>query len=181
VVARVARVARVTAHPPTSSTPEPGHAHGRTGRSGRTDVAYRFRTTIDIRFRDIDALGHVNNAVYLTYFEMARIAYLSAVYGRPLSSLDLSLVVAEAHCRYRSPAVFGERLVVEVAMVGLRSRAFELSYRVSVEGDGRLVAEGDTMQVSFNSGTKRVALLDPTLAAALGRFERGAVKPSGPS
>ncbi len=168
----------MTTHNPTPSTPESGHGHGRTGRA---DVAYRFRTTIDIRFRDIDALGHVNNAVYLTYFETARIAYLSTVYGRPLSSLDLSLVVAEAHCRYRSPAVFGERLVVEVAMVGLRSRAFELSYRVSVEGDGRLVAEGSTVQVAFNSSTKRVAMLDPTLAAALKRFERGAIESSGQS
>ncbi len=168
-------------HDPTPSIPKPGHADkqaGRTGRTARTDATYRFRATIDIRFRDTDALGHVNNAVYLTYFESARIAYLSAVYGRPLTSLDLSLVVAEAHCRYRSAAVFGERLVVEVATVGLRSRAFELSYRVSVEEGGRLIAEGSTVQVAFNSGTKRVAVLDPTLVAALDRFEGGRIRSS---
>ena len=36
---------------------------------------------IQIRWRDLDALGHVNNAVYLTYFELARLAYIRAVLG----------------------------------------------------------------------------------------------------
>ena len=40
-----------------------------------------FETTIGVRYRDIDAMGHVNNAVYATYLEQARVRYVDHVLG----------------------------------------------------------------------------------------------------
>src|SRR5947207_2709553 len=65
-------------------------------RPGDSDLPFRVRTAVDIRFRDVDALGHVNNAVYFTYFEIARSAYFAAVQGRRLGVEDFGIVVAEA-------------------------------------------------------------------------------------
>ena len=140
-------------------------------RPGEADVPFRFRTTVEIRFRDIDALGHVNNAVYFTYFEIARSAYFAAVQGRRLGIKDFGIVVAEASCRYRSPAFYGERLIVEVATTSLRSRSFELRYRITVEDEGRLVAEGRTVLVAYDHRARRTTTLTPALRRQLGTFE----------
>ena len=142
-----------------------------TPRPGEIDVPFRFRTTVDIRFRDVDALGHVNNAVYFTYFEIARSAYFAAVQGRRLGVEDFGIVVAEASCRYRSPAFYGERLIVEVATTSLRSRSFELRYRITAEDDGRLVAEGRTVLVAYDHRARRTTTLSPAFRRQIEHFE----------
>lgn len=143
----------------------------RTAAPRKADTSYRFRVPIDVRFRDLDAFGHVNNAVYFTYLEIARAAYFTAVRGRPHGVDDFGVVVADAHCRYRSPAFYGERLVIDIATVGLRSRSFEVSYRISVEDSGRVVAEANTVLVAFNHRAKRTATLDPAFIGAIEEFE----------
>ena len=142
-----------------------------TPRPGEADVPFRFRTTVDIRFRDVDALGHVNNAVYFTYFEIARLAYFAAVQGRRLGVDDFRIVVAEASCRYRSPAFYGERLIVDVATTSLRSRSLELRYRITAEDDGRLVAEGRTVLVAYDHHARRTTTLTSALRRQIEHFE----------
>ena len=137
----------------------------------KTGTPYRFRVPIDVRFRDLDAFGHVNNAVYFTYLEIARAAYFTAVRGRPHGVDDFGVVVADAHCRYRSPAFYGERLVIDIATVRLRSRSFDVSYRISVEESGRVVAEADTVLVAFDHRAKRTATLDLAFIGAIEEFE----------
>jgi acyl-CoA thioester hydrolase len=112
---------------------------------------------IQIRWRDLDALGHVNNAVYLTYFELARLAYVRAILGadaaidrRTLLPVDFQFILAEVTCHYRSPATLGDQLVatIWVSQVGRKSFVFE--YRINDEVTGRLVAEGCSTQVWFD-------------------------------
>jgi acyl-CoA thioester hydrolase len=148
-----------------------GDARRVASRRGKDGAPYRFCASVDVRFRDLDAFGHVNNAVYLTYLEIARAAYFTAVRGRPHGVDDFGIVVAEAACRYRSPAFYGERLVVEVATVGLRSRSLELRYRITVEGKGRVVAEASTVLVAFDHRAKRTAALDAAFFQAVEAFE----------
>ena len=115
------------------------------------------KLTIQIRWRDLDPLGHVNNAVYLTYFELARLAYIRAVLGadapidrRTLLPADFQFILAEVTCHYRSPATLGDQLAatIWVAQVGRKSFVFE--YRINDEVSGRLVAEGCSTQVWFD-------------------------------
>ncbi len=147
----------------------------REGRRDEGDVPFRFRTAIDVRFRDLDALGHVNNAVYFTYFEVARGAYFAAIRGRPLGVEDFAIVIAEATCRYRSPAFYNERLIVEVATVSLRSRSFALRYRVVEETTGRLVAEGRTVQVAYDHRAKHTMALPAAFRVQIEAFEGRAI------
>ena len=115
------------------------------------------KMAIQIRWRDLDALGHVNNAVYLSYFELARLAYVRAVLGdhapidrRTMLPVDFQFILAEVTCHYRSPATLGDQLVatIWVAQVGRKSFVFE--YRIHDELTGRLVAEGCSTQVWFD-------------------------------
>ena len=68
---------------------------------------YRHRTSLEVRFRDIDAFGHVNNAVFLSYVEQARIRYLLDVL-QPETGFDrLPLILARVELDFRSPIGFG--------------------------------------------------------------------------
>ena len=77
---------------------------------------FSHRVTIEVRFADTDAMGHVNNATYLTYCEIARIKYWTDVTGVPIDHRTAgaeSLILAEARITYRSPAFYGETVTVE--------------------------------------------------------------------
>jgi acyl-CoA thioester hydrolase len=131
---------------------------------------YRFTLTIPVRFRDTDGMGHVNNAVYLTYFEAARIPYYLMLSGNPdLARADM--IVARIECDYRSPATFGDTLTVGVRMEEIRSRSFTLSYRIEDAASGTLVAEGRSVQVAYDYVARRTKLVSSDLAQAAESYE----------
>ena len=110
----------------------------------------RFR--LEVRYSDYDTKEHVNNAVYLTYFEMARArAWLEEIAG----SADFPFVVAEATVRYRSQARIGDPLDISIWTGEVRTKAWTWHYRINDPRDERLVADGSTVQVMFDYTTRR--------------------------
>ena len=110
----------------------------------------RFR--LEVRYSDYDTKEHVNNAVYLTYFEMARArAWLEEIAG----SADFPFVVAEATVRYRSQARIGEPLDITIWTGEVRNKAWTWHYRITDPRDERLVAEGSTVQVMFDYASRQ--------------------------
>jgi acyl-CoA thioester hydrolase len=101
-----------------------------------------------VRFRDVDGMGHVNNAVFLTYMESARIAYLSALGAG--ANPQRSLILARAEVDFRSPIAFGEDVEVGVRTSRIGTKSFELQYEV--RADGRLAAEGKSVLVGYDYG-----------------------------
>jgi acyl-CoA thioester hydrolase len=99
-----------------------------------------------VRFNDVDAMGHVNNAVYLTYVEEARIAFL-----RPLGPTYESLILARAEIDYRSPLKDGEEVEVGVRCIRLGNSSFDLEYEL--RAGGRVVAEARSVQVAYDYET----------------------------
>ena len=153
-----------------------------------TGGTFRYRHPVEVRFGDTDALGHVNNAVYLTYFEAARGGYYAAVAGRPFGTgpdaARQTFVIADARVVYRAPAFFGEPLVVEARVDWASRSSFGLEYRVLSEGGplapARLVADGGTTQVMFDIAAGRPMRMQVDLLALIEAFE-GRPIPSKPS
>jgi acyl-CoA thioester hydrolase len=100
----------------------------------------------NVRFRDLDGMGHVNNAVFLTYMESARIAYLTDLGAG--SHPQGSLILARMEVDFRSPVSFGEQVEVGVRPSRLGTKSFELEYEV--RADGRLAAEGRSVLVGYD-------------------------------
>lgn len=118
-----------------------------------TNTNYPYEISLEVAFRDIDAMGHVNNAVFFAYFEMVRIKYLgeimekSGLMGTEL--LDLPLILVEASCTYRSPALLTEILHIGTGVSRWGTKSFDMLYQVQGQ-DGRLVAYGRTIQVMYD-------------------------------
>src|SRR5499426_3698414 len=116
-----------------------------------TDYAYRHRLTV--RFRDCDAMGHVNHAVYFTYLEQCRLTCWREVTGTP--SPHTRVIIARAECDYRAPARFGDELEVRLLVGDVGRSSFTLIYEIVQAASGQLVANGKTVMVSYDYGAER--------------------------
>jgi acyl-CoA thioester hydrolase len=127
---------------------------------------YRFSFPAEIRFNDLDGMGHVNNVVYLTYMEDARIAWWLHVTGR--TGIDaVDMILARTEVDYRSPASFGESLEVGVRCASMRRSSFVLEFAVEERKTRRLVAEARKVLVHYDYGAGRPVPLAPELRARI--------------
>lgn len=119
-----------------------------------TDQLFRFSTTLEVRWRDLDALGHVNNAVYFTYLEQARVHYLRELGVVSSDPAGIGFILAEASCRFKSPLELGEQVTIHTRVSQLRNSSFVFEYRAEGE-DGRLVATARSVQVCYDYQAQR--------------------------
>ena len=103
-----------------------------------------------VRFNDCDAFGHVNNALYLTYLEQARIAFLQrlGLFRRPESTTEMSMILARCAIDFRAPATVGDEIEIGVRPARFGTKSFDLDYEL--RSGGRLVAEAKTVLVAFD-------------------------------
>jgi len=152
--------------------------------SDKRDLAGDFAHRIEVlvRVADTDTFDHVNNATYLTYFEIGRVEYLVASTGRglpvPAFGDRVSFILAEARVAYRSPAVYGEILTVEtrVARIGRTSGTMEHritapSRDLGAAGQARLVAVGETILIRYDYDQAAPVPFEDDLIAAFEAFE----------
>lgn len=109
-------------------------------------VEFNYETEMDVRFRDADMMGHVNNAVYATYLEQARVEYIEDVVEEPL--METGAVVADLHLDFERPIDLGDDVTVAVRAGELGTSSIPLKYEIRV--DGSVAATGETLMVTFD-------------------------------
>jgi len=97
-----------------------------------------------VRFSDLDGMGHVNNAVYSTYLEQARLAWFGTDNEMPLTDV----ILARTEIDFRSPLQYGETVEIGVRPSRLGTKSFELEHELRV--DGRVVAEAKCVLVGYD-------------------------------
>ena len=140
---------------------------------------YRFELPIEVRFRDIDALGHVNNAVYFSYMEHARIGYLRVIGLMPERLDEISFILAEATCRFKSPVPFGMPLIVRVRVAEMRGSSFFMDYSIEEQGTERVMAMGRTASVVYDYAASKSVPIPSEWRARIEAFERGSTHQGG--
>lgn len=115
---------------------------------------------MEVSLRDLDGLGHVNHAVYLSYLEVARTRYYCSRRGaRRIEEFDF--ILGSIGCTYHSPAFLHERLVVALWPSRIGNKSWTLQYEVREESGGRLVARAETTLVQYDfRGGRSVAISD---------------------
>lgn len=129
---------------------------------------FPFRVPITVAFRDLDALGHVNNAVYLTYFEHARIGYGLKLMNTA-SPAAIPFIVAEATVTYLRPAYYGDQLEVGVRVREIGTRSFGMEYGLHRAATNEFVARGRTVQVWFDYAAGRSIPVPASFREAVAR------------
>ncbi len=116
---------------------------------------YRHRTSLEVRFRDIDAFGHVNNAVFFSYVEQARIRYLLDVLQPDTGFGGMPLILARVELDFRSPIRFGEDVTVETRVDRIGGSSFAMGHRMTAGPDDRLVGDVQTVIVAYDYAAAR--------------------------
>jgi acyl-CoA thioester hydrolase len=131
-----------------------------------------FRVVVPLRprFRDTDAMGHVNNAVYLTYFEVARTEYWRALTGSERYQ-SVPFILAHTTIDFRSPTLVHEALEVGIRVTRVGRSSFECVYRVEEATTRRLVCDGRSVQVIYDYAKGASYPVPDDLRARLHAFE----------
>ncbi|HJW09896.1 MAG TPA: thioesterase family protein [Holophagaceae bacterium] len=115
---------------------------------------------LEVRFRDLDALGHVNNAVVLSYLEQARFHWWKQhLAGRGFQ--EEGFLLARMEVDYRRPILMEDRVRVELHCTRIGNSSFDLAYRVIKAQDGALLAEARSVQVMLDFAAERPMPLRP--------------------
>jgi acyl-CoA thioester hydrolase len=130
---------------------------------------------IPVAWGDMDSFGHVNNAIYLRWFESARIAYFERVaLMAEMASAGTGPILARATVDFRRPVTYPDRVTVSARVPELRTTSFSMSYRATSAtlGDA-VVAEGESVvvMIDYRSGEKRA--VSEVLRARIAELESG--------
>jgi acyl-CoA thioester hydrolase len=141
------------------------------------DGDFGHRLAVPVRFADTDAMGHVNNAVYLTFAEAARVAWWSDVTGEPIireADRSAGLILAETDIAFRSPVFFGETVQIETRATRLGRTSVDVEHRLTAGTPGgplRLVATIGSVLVRYDYEAARPIPWSPDTASRIEAHE----------
>lgn len=127
-----------------------------------------------VAWADMDYFRHANHAVFFTWFEGARIAYLDRIGFRELTDArQVGPILASTHARYRRPVVYPDTVVVGARVVEVGGDRFTQEYRLVSRAQGEVAAEGGGTLVSYDYAAARKAPLPDEVREAIRRLEAG--------
>jgi len=123
---------------------------------------------LEVVLRDLDGLGHVNNAVYATYLETARNKFVAHLLRTPLG-LDFVFILARLAIDFRRSAILGQTLRIELWPTRVGDKSFDLAYTIRARGGRDLQVEATSVQVCYDYAKQASMPVPPRLRAALER------------
>lgn len=120
---------------------------------------------IQVRFSDIDVMGHVNNAVYLSYFEMTRVHYFKELLGLEWDWKSYGILLVRNEIDYIKPILIQHVPEIHMYFEEAGSKSIRLSYEVKV--DGEIYTKGISVLVSFDSRIGKTTVIPEEMRTAL--------------
>jgi acyl-CoA thioester hydrolase len=117
---------------------------------------YAFHHAVEATLRDTDAMGHVNNAVYLSWLEVVRNHYIFDRRGLSRTE-EMDFILASARLDFRSPVLMHEVVDIWCSPSRVGRSSWEMAYEGRVRSGGRLVVEASTVQVQFDYAKRGAA------------------------
>lgn len=127
---------------------------------------------LTVRFFDVDAMGHTNNASYFSYLEEARMSYFKALgYTQEKFMKECPFILAEAACQYKAPSFMGEILEIYCGAAQLKNASFIIEYEIKEQKSQKLICLAKTVQVTFDYKTGKVVPISDGLRKKIEEYE----------
>lgn len=116
---------------------------------------------VNIRFSDLDLFGHVNNAVYLTYFEEARVAYFNEVVGYDYDWSTEGVILARVEIDFVIPVHFKDEVFIRTKCCRMGNKSFDLAYEmfIVIEEKEIMLSSATSVMVMYNYKEKKSILV----------------------
>lgn len=120
---------------------------------------------IHVRFSDLDVLGHVNNSIYLSYFEIARVHYFAELLGKEWDWTNNGVILVKNEVEYHKPILLHDEPYVHVSLEHIGEKSFTLSYQIKVGETTQTT--GKSILVCFDATKHATIPIDPVMKEAL--------------
>jgi acyl-CoA thioester hydrolase len=121
-----------------------------------------FIVPVDVRFNDVDGMGHVNNALYLTYLEHCRMRFFTEVAGSK-SERDFPFILAHAALDYKVPIKMNAQPQVKMWTSRIGGKSWDFDYEIKDRKTAVVYATGKTVQVAYDYKLEKSDMLDGAL------------------
>lgn len=137
------------------------------------DPVFPFRHKLDLqlRFNDFDMFGHLNNNVYLEFFDMGKLRYFEAVLGGDFMKSSLKVVVVNINCNFFSPSYLNDQLQVLTTVTHIGEKSLTLEQRVVNRRSGEVKCMATTIMAGFDASTMTSAAIPNESRLAFSNFE----------
>ncbi len=138
----------------------------------KSPVPFLHNFPVQLRFNDVDMLGHVNNNVYLQLFDVAKYDYFRCVMGDGFDIRRLAMVVVNINCDFYEPAYIDEPLTVMTATERIGEKSLTLLQRIVNSETGHVKCQAVTIMAAFDPHTLSSATVDSDSRAKVAAFEK---------
>lgn len=114
---------------------------------------YNHSVDVQLRFNDVDIFGHVNNSVYLQFFDLGKLRYFEAVLGKDFQKSGLAVVIANINCDFFKPAFMNDELQVRTRCVHIGEKSLVLEQHIVEKNSVEPVCAARTVMVGFDPKT----------------------------
>jgi acyl-CoA thioester hydrolase len=135
---------------------------------------FKHKVSIQLRFKDIDKMGHVNNANYLTYIELARVKYFEDVVGTDKKwSQQVGIILARIEIDYKAPVFLHDNIFVYTRCSRIGTKSLTLDWLIVREKSGKeeTVAQGIAVLVCYDYASEKTIPLPEQQRQAIEAFE----------
>ena len=136
------------------------------------DKLYKHKIEVQPRFNDFDPMGHVNNTIFMNYFDIGKVAYFKAVWNTDfIDWREIGLVIARIETDFMSPILMDERVVVRTTILRIGNKSLELSQQLINPDTNQLKAAARTIMVGFDVNTNSAEPITEKCVDAISRYE----------
>jgi acyl-CoA thioester hydrolase len=139
------------------------------------NITFKHITPIQLRFNDFDALGHVNNSVYLSFFDLGKTSYFMQVLPDVQLNREVGIVIADIHVSFLLPVYPGENVAVETAVFEVGNKSFKLYQQLIDLDTNEVKCICKTVMVCFDAKTKSTRQILPEWRKAIADFEENPI------
>lgn len=134
-------------------------------------VPFRHHIPLQMRFIDIDMLGHLNNSVYFTFMDLAKTRYFQAVLGDKLDFGRFGVVIVNVNCDFCAPTFFDDEIECDTAVVAIGEKSLTLEQRVFSPKDGVVKCRCRTIMSGFDAKTLTSVPITDEWRQAIEKYE----------
>lgn len=134
------------------------------------EIKYNHSIPLQIRFNDVDKFGHVNNAVYLNFYDTAKTNYISTVCPNVDWEKD-AIIVVYIEITFKAQIYSTDNIAVETAVTGIGNKSFDLSQRVIDTGTNEVKCTCRSTMVTYDLTARKTVPLKDEWIKAICDFE----------
>ena len=133
----------------------------------------RHITPIQLRFNDIDMFGHVNNAIYIQFFDLGKLRYFEDVLGKDFAQKGFTAVIVNINCDFFSPTLLSEEVAVSTCVAEMGEKSITLEQRLFNRATGDVKSICHSVMSGFDPATLKSAAIPVHFRNAISVYENG--------